>query len=105
MNRVQPTDGRMIGLINKSITGVINSERNLSAMTELVANDLEPERCEGSCNILVSEGPVVALVEASGENDDVGDSVQFIPGTNGEPNRFSGVSDAPCFVVFEKERQ
>ena len=103
INRVQETDGRLTGLINKSITGVINSSSNLPAMSQLLAQDLVPETCNGVCTVVVSDGPLTAIVETSNENDDVGDSVQILPGgADGTSGQISGVSDAPFFVSFDE---
>jgi len=103
LNGVQETDGATIGLVNKSITGVVNSSANLPSMTELLTQDLQPETWEGQCTVLVSDGPVTALLQSTNENDDVGDSVQIVPGANGNPAHLSGLSNARCFVLLDNK--
>ena len=48
LNRIEQTDGEKTGLINNSITGLINSADNLPEMRELLDwCELVPESCTG----------------------------------------------------------
>lgn len=99
---VVQTDGRKTGVLTRRITGVINSSENLPLMTELLTHDLEPEPCEGTCDIMVGEGPVTALIHGSCEDSDVGDTVQILPGPDSMSHHVVGVSDALCFVSIDQ---
>ena len=102
LNPVQPTDGKLTGVVNKSITGVVNSAGNIAEMRDLLAQGIEPQECNGECNLVVSGGPLVALVEAPVDNDDVGDYVQIVPGRINK-GALSGKSDASVYVQLNTE--
>jgi len=100
LNVIENTDGKKTGVVNKSITGVVNSPNNITEMCELLAQEIVPEACTGQCNILFSDGPLTALVEAPVDNDDVGDYVEIVPGAK-TSGPLSGKCDACCYVQLD----
>ena len=74
-------------------------------MVELLSHsDVEPQPFDGESNYSASEGPLTALIQLPTDDDDVGDTVQIVAGTAGNPDRIVGYSDAECFVtVAEKD--
>jgi len=106
LDPITAPDGKTTGVVNKSIniTGVINSVENLPVMTELLTQELEPQPFEGhcKCSYMVSEGPRTAFIEATNDDDDIGDTLMIVPGENGMPNRLVGQSDAVCYVNVDK---
>ena len=96
LNPIQLTDGKKTGLVTRRrINGVVNTPEFMASNKDILAGDLEPEPCEGLSSYHVGGGPVTGLIEASTEDDDVGDYVATIPCTDGKPARLVGTSDAP----------
>ena len=85
----------------RSLTGVVNSPTRIGKISSLITKDLEAESCEGQCEVMVSEGPLTAVVDANDENADVGDYL-LLPGADGIPGSLPGASDADCFVTVDE---
>ena len=103
---IEAPDGKTTGVVNKdvSITGVINSAERLPQMEELLSQlDVEPQPCDGESDFLTSEGSLTALIQLPTDDDDVGDTVHFVAGTEGGPDRLVGYSDAACYVTVREE--